>query len=624
MRTEYPGAAPIDVEMRVSRRLEEVLSQVRGLRRVSSISRSEVSDVILEFAWGTDMSLATAEVRERASQALLPDDVGQSTLLRYDPTLDPFLQIGLYRKSDSYADREESLIALRIFAEEELEQSLESIPGVAGVRVRGGLEKEIQIDVDEDALRAKRISIGLVTQRLRDENLNQASGILYEGDQARTVRTVNEFQSLDEMRDVVLRRDETVPIRLRDVAEVREGFAEPDVITRIDGRPCVKIDFYKEADANVVEVARRVRERVFGSTADRATWARIQAAESSSDGKAPGDAATRAESANDDRVEEDGEPASSPAGAGAPPRPTFLATRLPEELELVVLSDQSVFVEDALEDVRQTAIVGGALAVVVLLFFLKRIWFTVAVALSIPISVLATWIVMHMVGVSLNMMSLGGLALGIGMLVDSSIVVLESIFRYRESGDAPRRAAVRGTAAVASAVTASTLTTVAVFFPIVFVEGVAGRIFRDQALTVVISLMASLAVSLWLIPALVCRGFERRAENEPGRSPMRRLLRNARPRPLADLRSAVAALPWRGALAILSVLVLPLVILWSAMASIVRAFSWLGLVLAWGIVSVARKLGRGLRPLARGAGGGVGYLFDRGFDLVRGSYDRLL
>ncbi len=489
VRTRYPGASPLEVETRVTRRLEEALAQVRGLRKISSISRAEASDVILELAWKTDMSLAVMDVRERLEQVVLPDEVVKPTILRYDPTLDPILQLGLLRRVESGDGLDQEMIDLRLLAEDHVERELEKADEVAAVQVLGGLEREFRIDVDEGRLRQFGVDMALINERLAQENLNQPSGMLYNADRSLVVRTVNEFESIDEIRDIILRREGAVPVRLLDVASVTSSYEEPDVITRINGRPCVKIAVFKEADANLVDVAMRVRNAVYGTAAQQRRW-KTERARSRDD---PGESVSEAsESSGGD-----------PSRRGA--HPNFLAARLPDDVEIVVMSDQSVFIVDALEDLRRSAVVGAFLAVGVLLLFLRKMWFTVAIGLSIPVSVVATFIGFYLFDVSVNMMSLGGLALGIGMLVDNSIVVLESIFRCREEGDGVGAAAVRGAREVASAVTASTLTTVAVFFPIVFVEGVAGQVFRDQALAVVFSLFASLIVALFLIPAVVGR-----------------------------------------------------------------------------------------------------------------------
>ncbi len=545
VRTDFPGAAPIDVEDRISERLESVLSQVKGLRRISSVSRAEVSEIIMEFSWGTNMGQATLEIREKIDQAYLPDEVEKPTILRYDPTLDPILQLGFYRElpegrsKKSASEQVDDLIELRIRAEEIIEKDLELIPGVAAVEIRGGYEREIRIDVDEDKLTANQVDLNLVSSRLREENQNLASGIIYEGEQALIVRSVNEFQGLEEIRNIVLKRINNVPVRLDSVAKVYFGYKDPEVLTRFNGNPCVKIDLFKEADANLVEVAKRVRDRIEGTPQERQQlkWYFAQQNKKRESGekesksnddseKAPGEneEEKKSEDESSEEGEEDeladGDESSEAAGQDEKKKdskkkshhfevkkPRFLSSRVRDDEKIVVMSDQSVFIQNSLEEVRMTAVFGGFLAIVVLYLFLRNLWFTVIVGLAIPLSVIATFASMKILNVSLNIMSLGGLALGVGMLVDNSIVVLESIFRCREAGDGARLAAVRGGRSVASAVTASTLTTVAVFFPIVFVEGVAGQIFKDQAITVVVSLLASLAVSLTFIPTLVSRQF---------------------------------------------------------------------------------------------------------------------
>ncbi|MEE8142333.1 MAG: efflux RND transporter permease subunit, partial [Planctomycetota bacterium] len=523
VRTRYPGAAPEDVEDRVSRRLEQALAVVKNLRRISSVSRAELSDVILEFGWDTDMKSVVQDVREKLDQTFLPDSVETPTILRYDPSLDPVLQIGLAGASD--------LKSLRLWAEEEVERRLETVKGIAAVRVRGGLEEEIRVFVNEERIRSRGITVAEISRRLAEENLDQASGLLREGNVTYVVRTRNELRSLSEMRRIPIRREGESIVRLGDLAEVVSGHKEEEVITRIDGRPAVKIEIYREAGANIVELAGRARRRLYGTPAEQQQYQRWKEQQQSGDyeGSYIKEEEPDEEDVEED-VEKDVEKKSSEPQADEEKtddnkeqdkekdkdkdkdkdkvpvaRPGYIAAQLPEGIELVVLSDQSVFIEGSINDLRQSAILGGLLAIGVLYVFLRRFSYTAIVALSIPFSIVATFAPMYLTHISLNIMSLGGLALGLGMLVDSSIVVLESIFRRRQEGAAPFDAAVEGASEVGGAVFASTVTTVAVFFPIVFVEGMAGQVFRDQALTVVYSLIAALIVSLTLIPMLAAR-----------------------------------------------------------------------------------------------------------------------
>ncbi len=616
VRTEYPGAAPDDVELRVSRRLEESLSQVRGLRRISSISRAEASDVILEFVWGTPMSVATMDVREKLEQAVLPLEVPRPILLRYDPTLDPVLQVGLYATSDAEAidfgggsaelaaleSDEAALIQLRLLAEEEIEERLR-VDGLAAVQVRGGLEREIRIEVQEDRLRDYGIDLADINRRLQEENRNQASGLLYEGDQSYVVRTVNEFEGLDEIRNLIVKRADTVPVRLHQVADVSFSYREPDVITRLNGHPCVKLDFYKEADANVVDVVRGVRARLFGSA----------------DGPGRSDRKDEdAEDAEDDTAAKSNGESERRGATGR--RRRAIADQLPSGVEMAIMADQSVFIESALDNVRRTAISGGVLAILVLYVFLRRLGFTAAVGLSIPISVVATFIGLFVFDVSLNMMSLGGIALGIGMLVDNSIVVLESIFRCREEGDSRMEAAVRGTREVAAAVTASTLTTLSVFFPIVFVQGIAGQVFRDQALAVVLSLTASLIVALYFIPALVARHIDLGARSSQvtvgfNRAVFRRL------RDRFSIVFTRMSSPLRILVYLPVCIILALVAVVTALVELVRAVVT---TILYGLVALAAVAFRLVARPVRAGTGAIFRGFDRGFEAVTSVYRALL
>ncbi|MCP4573917.1 MAG: efflux RND transporter permease subunit [bacterium] len=341
------------------------------------------------------------------------------------------------------------LMTLRRLADRQLKQDFETVKGVAAATMKGGFEEEIQIDVDQGRLAALGISLDEIRQVVGVGNVNLPGGALRGRDSQFLIRTVNEFQDTEEIGDLIIRRDGNAAVRIRDVAQVTWGAKEREEITRVDGAESVEISLYKEGDANTVTVARRLDDRL-------AAW--------QAEGK------------------------------------------LPEGATLTVLFDQSNFIQQAVDEVRNAALIGGVLAIVVLLLFLRDLRSTLIIATSIPISILATFIAMYRWDISLNIMSLGGLTLGIGMLVDNSIVVLESIYRKRQLGQPLFAAAVHGTSEVSGAVIASTLTTVAVFLPIVFVEGVAGQLFRDQALTVTFSLLASLAVAVTVIPMLSATG----------------------------------------------------------------------------------------------------------------------
>ena len=478
IRTDYPDTAPEEVENLISRQIEQRLGVVNNLASIVSISRAGMSDVILEFGWDTDMNDAVQTVRENLDRLNLPRGVNKPLILRYDPTQDPIMRIGLYGDADLYA--------LRLIAEEEIKQALEAMKGVAAARVHGGLEEEIRVEINERQLALMGLGIGDINRRLREENVNLAGGSLLDGQTQYMVRTLNEFRTVDEIRNLVIGQKNRADIRLKDVSQVVRGHKDREIITRVNGVESVEIDVFKEADANIVATAQRVRDRLFGTPEQLAYVERLNAGEIEQ-----ADAANRAAQVRQFvKLKE---------------MTSYIAYSMPRGMQVEVLSDQSQFIKRSVDEVKQTAIIGGVLAILVLYIFLRNPSHTGIVSLAIPISIIATFAPMKLFGVSLNIMSLGGMALGIGMLVDNSIVVLESIFRCREEGDDIVTAAVRGTGEVGGAVFASTLTTVAVFFPIVFVEGVAGQVFGDMSLTVVFSLLASLAVALFFIPMLASR-----------------------------------------------------------------------------------------------------------------------
>ena len=489
VRTEFPGTAPEEIETLISRPLEQELGIVRRLVSISSISKAGLSDVVLEFDWDTDMNAASQNIRERVDRVWVPPAAKKPLLLRYDPSMDPIVRIALYGRLDLYE--------LRRLAEHEVRRDLEGVQGVAAVKVRGGLEEEIQVALNEQQMALMGLDIARINALLAQSNVNLPGGSLREGRVEYFVRTLSEFSSLDEIADLVVARREDVDIRLGDIAEIHRSHRELQVTTRVNGRPSVELEIYKEADANIVAVARLLHSRLFGLPEQRAYVANLDSEAEEKEGQEEQDSgkADLQQQKHEDAVR-----------TMEHLRMTdFITHQLPPGAELEVLSDQSVFIANSIEEVQKNALVGGAMAILVLFVFLRNIVHTLFIGLTIPVSIIAAFAPMYLFDVSLNIMSLGGLALGVGLLVDNSIVVLESIFRCREEGDGLIAATIRGTGEVGSAVFASTLTTVAVFFPIVFVEGIAGQVFGDMAMTVVFSLTASLAAALYFVPMLASR-----------------------------------------------------------------------------------------------------------------------
>ena len=476
IRTDYIGAAPGEIEQLVSKPIEETIGVVKGVRTVTSTSKAGQSDVLLEFEWGTDMDLASLEVREKLDTLQLPLDIKKPLLLRFNPSLDPVMRFGLggvevtdnktgakslatqdttkTKDSQQIALTDQGIKALRIFAEEQIKRQLESVVGVASVKVGGGLENEIQVLVDQQKTSQLNITVSEIIKRLKDENVNASGGRVKDGSQEYLVRTLNQFQTLDDIRDLFIANREGKNIRLGDIATVQDSHKEPTSMNRFNGFQGVEIAIYKEGDANTVQVAQNIQFRI----------AQLQ---------------------ND----------------------------IPSQYQLQLVYDQSRFIASAIDEVKSAAIIGGLLAMLVLYLFLKNIWSTLIISISIPVSIIATFNLMYGNDISLNIMSLGGIALAIGLLVDNSIVVLENIAQHKTKTKNFKQAAIIGTKEVSMAIIASTLTTMAVFFPLVFVEGIAGQLFSDQALTVTFALAASLVVALTLIPMLASREKSNEATN---------------------------------------------------------------------------------------------------------------
>ena len=469
VRTELPGTAPLEVENLVTRAIEESVGVIKNVRQVRSVSRPGQSDVILEFLWGTGMDVAGIEVREKIDMLQLPLEASRPLLLRFDPSNEPIQRIAFMdQEATGRTGDPQRLRTLRGFAEDRLKTELESVEGVAAIKVSGGLEDEIQILIDQEKTAQLGLAIRTIAARLRAENVNLSGGRLEQGTQRFLVRTLNEFLTIEEMADTVIAMPGGRPVYLRDVATVQRGFKEREAITRVNGHESIELAVYKEGDANTVQVARRVSERM----------SRVQ-------------------------------------------------SRLEPGSELTMVYDQSVFIADAFDQVRNAALLGGLFAILVLYAFLRDARATFIIGVAIPISVIGTFLLMYSAGISLNIMSLGGIALAVGMLVDNSIVVLENIVRHKEQGHGVLESARRGASEVVGAVTAATLTTIAVFFPMVFITGIAGQLFRDQALTVTFALLFSLLVALTLIPMLAARGAPLRYGDTDATAPPGRVTRFA-------------------------------------------------------------------------------------------------
>ncbi|ATW25954.1 efflux RND transporter permease subunit [Candidatus Formimonas warabiya] len=435
--TQYSGVGPEEVESMVTEPLEDVLGTVQNVDKIQSQSMAGQSMVIVWFNWGTDMDFATLQMREKIDliKGSFPDEVTDPMVMKADPSMMPVVQLGLSGGKD--------LMDLKKIAEDVVKPRLERLAGVASVSVTGGYTREIQVLADPVKMEAYGIGLNQISQALKGENMNVASGRVTEGKKELYVRTIGEYTSLDDIKNINIALPGGGTVFLKDLAEVKDGFAEQQQYTRMNGEPSVGISVQKQSKANTVQVSNLVQKEL-------------------------------------DQI----------------------AREIPGNVKAVTVYDQATFIRQSIGSVSSHAMTGGVLAILVIYLFLRNLRSTVIIGLAIPISIIGIFSVLYMGGLTLNMMSLGGLALGIGHLVDCSIVVLESIFRYREDGYSLTEAAIKGGSEVGMPVIASTLTVMVVFLPIVFVQGLAAMLFRELALTVASSQGVALLVALTLVPML--------------------------------------------------------------------------------------------------------------------------
>lgn len=436
VQTSYEGAGPEEIESIISRPLEQTLATVENIENIISISNEGSSILLLEFAFNTDMDEIMIQVREKTDiiKGFLPDGTSSPLVLKMDPNALPIIQLAVSGKGD--------LHTIQKIAEDVISPRLERIEGTASANVSGGLKQEVEIMLKEEMIKGYNLTPSYIAQILQAENLNMPGGTVKKGNNELTVRTMGEFKSIEEIRNLTIPLARGGTLRLKDIADVNLISKEQSSITKLDGKEVVQISVMKQSDGNTVNVAKAVNKEIEKIKAEY------------------------------------------------------------PELNLVTVFDQAEYINLAIDNLINTAVKGGVLAILILLFFLRSFKTTLVIAISIPFSIITTFVILFFTDITLNMMTIGGLALGIGMLVDNSIVVLENIYRNRSLGLDRSTAAVDGANEVGMAITASTLTTIAVFLPIVFTGGLAAMIFKEFALSVAISLLSSLIVALTLVPML--------------------------------------------------------------------------------------------------------------------------
>lgn len=437
--TSYENTGPEEIEELITRPIEEAMSAVPGVEEVFSVSSEGSSSVRVMFSWSVDLDAAADDVRERLDRVIgrLPEDVNRPTLRKFDPAQQPILMLGALSNLDP--------VQTRRIIDEQISYRIERVPGVASVDVFGGQEREIQINLYPDKIKALGLPLDVIISKIRQENVDLPAGIIEKGNYEVLIRVPGVYTSLDEIKETVVAIREGVTIQLKEIASVEDTFRRITRIVRINGLPGTRIAIYKQSGKNTVEVAEGVLAEI-------------------------------------KKIQQD----------------------IPQ-IQLVPVSNSSQYIKNAIRNVSSSALYGGILAILALLVFLTNIRSTLVIAASIPISIIATFALIYFGGFTLNVMTLGGLALGVGMLVDSSIVVLENVYRMQEGGDPPLKAAVLGTQEVAAPIIAGALTTCVVFLPMVFIRGMSGIMFKQLAYVVSFANLCGLFVALTLVPMLSSR-----------------------------------------------------------------------------------------------------------------------
>lgn len=437
--TSYGGAGPEEVESGVTKLLESALTTVSNVDTIQSISTAGQSIIIMMFKWGTDMDAAGIEIKDSIGyvEGFLPSGVEDPMVVKMDPTMMPIMQIGVSG---------EDLEQVQEIAEEVIEPRLSRIPEVASVIITGGQDREVKVEVDPVRLENYGLTLSQVAQVLQMENFNMSSGKVTRGDREYYVRNMQEFETVEDIRNVAILTPTGASLRLGDIATVTDGYKEMEQYTRVNHKEAVGIHIMKQTDANTVKTSELVRKEL----------AKIQQERNL-------------------------------------------------DFEVDVVYDAASYVQRSINSTIRMIFEGALLAVLVLFLFLRNMRSTLIIFTSIPLSIIATFIMMYFYGTTLNLITMGGLALGVGRIVDDSIVVFENIYRHRSLGLSPMEAAITGASEVGGAILAATMTFIAVFLPMVFVEGLASIVFSPMAMTISFAILCSLLVALTIIPLMSSR-----------------------------------------------------------------------------------------------------------------------
>lgn len=462
VQTAYPNATAEEVEKQITEPLESAAITVTGVKKVTSVSKEGISLISIDFNWGTDMKFAILSLREKLDNMsfALPKESGRPTIIRLDPASSPIMTLVLsyrnqfnnnvnnikYIDHDSAPQDIQRFVDLKEASRLIFKRRFEQIDGVSRAVLTGGLEKEILIQIDPLKLTSLNISLNEISVALRNSNINMPAGSIMNGLFRFSLKTSGEFLNIKDIENTVVRKNNNGSlIHLNDIATISENFKEREGLTRFNGSEAVGLLIYKQPDANTTSIANLIKETI-----------------------------------------------------------ASLKRNYPD-YDLLVVSDQSNFIENAISNVKQEIYYGGILAVIVLFFFLSNLRHVIIIGITIPTSLVITFLLLYLFNINFNIISLGGIAVGVGMLLDNAIIVIENNMRYKEQGLSNRLAVIKGTEEVAMPIVASTLTTIAVFLPLIFVHGIVAELFRDESLAIAFSLVSSILTALTLIPMLDSR-----------------------------------------------------------------------------------------------------------------------
>lgn len=439
--TSYSGAGPEEIEEKVSKPIENLIATISNIDTIISQSRSDSSVVMIGFNYGTNMDNAMADIRDKVSmaEAYLPDDADKPRVIKMDMNLIPVIAVTI--GSDRL-----SLAQLQTIAEDDIEPRLSRISDVASVNITGGREREVKVAVDPVKAQNYGISLNQVTSTLAAENYSMSSGDIRYGERKYFVRSMQEFESVNDVGDVALTTANGSKVQLREIAEISEDYKKVDQISRVNGRAAVSILCQKASDGNTVAACTKIKEEI----------KKIQ-------------------------------------------------KEMGNKIDVEILMDQSDFINKSISSTGRTLLEGSLLAVLIIFLFMRNFRSTAIVGIAIPLSLVAAFIVLFYTGSTLNIVTLGGLALGVGRMIDDSIVVFENIYRHRSLGLSAREAALKGTTEVGGAVLASTLTLIVVFLPIGLAGGISGVLFSPLSLTICVAIACSLLVALTVVPFMSSR-----------------------------------------------------------------------------------------------------------------------